>query len=242
MRVLYFDCFLGFDLNKLLGALIDLGVNCNLIEHELKALGFDAKLEVLPVVRGMVESKLAILSCQENRVLDYKDVCSLVDTIPTQKIKNNVYSIIETVLAARSEISGKDEGETLFYYDDIVKMVGAVVAQIFLEVEKFVTSPLNAGEDEVCKHILKKAGIELTNENSCICTTDQLGAAFLSNFISEVAPFCNYDIVKVGYGAGERDTDIPNVLRAVIADDGNGDNERIELYELFKEEFAMSLS
>ena len=48
MKVLYFDCFSGITGNKALGALIDLGIDTELLKKELQKLNIKGfKLEIV---------------------------------------------------------------------------------------------------------------------------------------------------------------------------------------------------
>lgn len=48
--------------------------------------------------------------------------------------------------------------------------------------------------------------------------TTPTGAAILAATVDEFTPVMNFDIQKVGYGLGSKDTEVPNVLRVFLAE------------------------
>ncbi len=209
----------------MLGALIDLGISEQLIEHELKSMGFECKISAQAVERKGVKARLARVSAQ-NRSFSLEETMALVDSISNAKIRNRMAKVIDII------------AETEFEYAQILTLLASLTAEHFTEADRCVTSPVNAGNDKTAIGILKSAQIDITSDNPEISTTDKFGAAYLSAFASEICAFCSYDIIKTGYGAGEADFDISNVLRAVIAQDG--DLSRMEeLYKSTSEEFSV---
>lgn len=225
MKILYLDCFAGFSLEKLLGAFADLGVNSTLVERELKRIDAKITTDVIPVSRKGVEAKLAVISAPR-KIIDYGSIDAVLENILNSALKNRVLRVLDIVWQSIGE-------SYTFEYSELLYLIAVIIAEFYLEAKKCIVSPVAVTEQSYAHKILKSSNVEVFYAQNTACTADVFGSAYLGAYVGEVSAFCNYDIVKTGYGAGAFDADTPNVLRVAIADDGiNG-----EFSELFSEEF-----
>ena len=59
MRILYMDCFLGFDAQMLLGALIDAGASVEIIRKDFENAGISADISISNTLRCSISCKRA---------------------------------------------------------------------------------------------------------------------------------------------------------------------------------------
>lgn len=141
--------------------------------------------------------------------------------------------MFKKVAEAESKIHGKPLAEVHFHevgaVDSIVDIVGAAICFDFLKVDKIMSSTVELGGGFVdCAHgkfpvpapatveIMK--GIPVKTGAVPFETTTPTGATIIANNVQEFSDKPVLTILKTGYGIGHRDTDIPNVLRLLIAD------------------------
>ena len=114
--------------------------------------------------------------------------------------------------------------------DSILDIVAAAAAIEYLKPEKVLSFPPELGGGFVnCAHgripvpapataeILKDVPVKTGSVN--YETTTPTGAAILKTLSDGFITKSSFTIRKTGYGAGSRDTEIPNVLRVFLADD-----------------------
>jgi uncharacterized protein (DUF111 family) len=111
--------------------------------------------------------------------------------------------------------------------DAIIDIVGAVIGLQALGIEKLVCSPLHVGTGTVeCAHgtipVPAPATAELIVGKPSYATgvsgelLTPTGAAILTTLSTEFGPMPTMRIEAVGYGAGEADREIANLLRLFI--------------------------
>lgn len=162
------------------------------------------------------------------------DVFAVIDRgVLTEGAKTLAKRIFTIVAEAESKVHGKGINEVHFHevgaLDSIIDIVGAAVCIDFLGIEETVVSALSEGSGFVeCQHgtlpvpvpataeIAMKYNLPLTI-TSCphemVTPTGIAIAAALKN--RDKLPE-NFIISKTGYGAGKRDLENPNILRAFL--------------------------
>lgn len=162
------------------------------------------------------------------------DVFAVIDRgALTSGAKDLAKRIFTIVAEAESKVHGKDINEVHFHevgaLDSIIDIVGTAVCIDFLGIEETVVSALSEGSGFVeCQHgtlpvpvpataeIAAKYGLPL-NITPCphemVTPTGIAIAAALKN--RDKLPE-NFVIAKTGYGAGKRNLENPNVLRAFL--------------------------
>ncbi len=146
-------------------------------------------------------------------------------------VKKASLNIFKKVAEAEAKVHGKSLYEVHFHevgaVDSIVDIVGAAICLEYLNVDKIMASSVELGGGLVkCAHglipvpapatveILKgvpiKAGIVPFE------TTTPTGAAILASNVKEFSDIKEFVIEKIGYGVGNRDTEIPNLLRVYL--------------------------
>ncbi|MBU3100735.1 MULTISPECIES: nickel pincer cofactor biosynthesis protein LarC [Clostridium] len=151
----------------------------------------------------------------------------------SSKVKELSMKIFMKVALAEAKVHGKPLYKIHFHevgaVDSIVDIVGAAICLNYLNVDKIMSSSVELGGGFVkCAHglipvpapatveILK--GIPVKLGAVPFETTTPTGAAILAANVCEFKDDNNFIINKIGYGIGNRDTEIPNVLRVMLVE------------------------
>ena len=166
-----------------------------------------------------------------------KDIQEIIEGSElSPKVKEVSMKIFLKVAKAEAKVHGKPLYEIHFHevgaVDSIVDIVGAAICLIYLNVDKVMSSSIELGGGFVkCAHgripvpapatveILKSIPVKLGAVP--FETTTPTGAAILAATVNEFKDSNNFIINKIGYGIGNRDTEIPNVLRVMLVEEGN---------------------
>jgi uncharacterized protein (TIGR00299 family) protein len=234
-----------------LGALVDLGVDPEYLRTELGKLnvaGFE--LEVVRDKRkGISGTKVTVLinnpENEKHRHLRHiKEIIegsSLSDTI-----KEKSLAIFMKVAEAEAKVHGIAIEKVHFHevgaLDSIADIVGAAICQEALEVDEIHASPVQLGGGFVkCAHGLMPVpapataeiveGIPVLSGLVDYEATTPTGAAILAATVDCFSEKMEMVPDKTGYGIGQRDGKIPNVLRVYLAevrDDQAKEDVRVE--------------
>lgn len=166
-----------------------------------------------------------------------KDIEEIIDCSElSSKVKDLSKKMFMKVAEAEAKVHGKSLYEVHFHevgaVDSIVDIVGAAICLNYLNVDKIMSSSIELGGGFVkCAHgiipvpapatveILK--GIPVKLGAVPFETTTPTGAAILAAIVDEFQDDKNFIISKIGYGIGNRDTDIPNVLRVMLVEEAD---------------------
>lgn len=147
------------------------------------------------------------------------------------RVKRLSIDMFMKVAEAEAKVHGKPLYEVHFHevgaVDSIIDIVGAAIAIDYLDVDKVMASNVQLGGGFVkCAHgfipvpapatveILK--GIPIKTGLVNFETTTPTGAAILSASVQEFTDKLSFSIEKIGYGIGNRELEIPNVLRVYL--------------------------
>lgn len=237
-RILYYDCFAGISGDMNLGALIHLGVDPEFLQAEFKKLKIEGfSLEVKDDKRRGISGKKAdiIINNPENekhRHLHHIETLINNSDLP-EKVKTTSLEIFNRVAVAEAKVHDIPIQKVHFHevgaLDSIADIVGAAICLDYLKVDKIMASPVQLGGGTVkCAHGIMPVPAPATAEilkNIPVRTglvqyeaTTPTGAAILAATVDEFSPVMNFDIQKVGYGLGYKDTEVPNVLRVFLAE------------------------
>ncbi len=237
-RILYYDCFAGISGDMNLGALIHLGVDPEFLQAEFKKLKIEGfSLEVKDDKRRGISGKKAdiIINNPENekhRHLHHIETLINNSDLP-EKVKTTSLEIFNRVAVAEAKVHDIPIQKVHFHevgaLDSIADIVGAAICLDYLKVDKIMASPVQLGGGTVkCAHGIMPVPAPATAEilkNIPVRAglvqyeaTTPTGAAILAATVDEFTPVMNFDIQKVGYGLGSKDTEVPNVLRVFLAE------------------------
>lgn len=177
----------------------------------------------------------------------FKDIEEMIkNSALSEKVKKLSLGMFMNVAKAEAKVHYKPLYEVHFHevgaVDSIIDIVGAAICLDYLNVDKIISSPVELGGGFVrCAHglipvpapatveILK--GIPIKSGVVPFETTTPTGAAILVSNAKEFTEVKDFKIEKVAYGIGNRDTDIPNVLRVYL-----GITEENELMDCKRED------
>lgn len=234
MRAAYFDCFSGISGDMVLAALVDLGWPVKELERELDKLDlFDYQIEAEKVAKkGITSTQINISIKEDKKERKLKDILSILDKSKLEeKIKEQSRAIFIRLANVEAKIHGKSPEEIHFHelggLDTIIDVVGAVAGMKYLGIDKVYSSSLSLGKGFVkCSHgtipvpapatleLLK--GIPVCGSNIEAELVTPTGAAIISTVAENFGQMPPMKIDNIGYGAGQRDLPIPNLLRVSL--------------------------
>ena len=238
-KILYFDCFSGIAGDMTTAAFIDLGVPVDYLLSELSKLSLEGyHIQFIPDERkGIHGIRMDVIlekDLQDNHHRTFLDISEIIRSSPlSHYVKETALSIFQLIADAEGKIHGKLPEEVHFHevgaIDSIVDIVAAAICLDFLKPDQILCSTVELGGGFVkCAHgtmpvpapatleIMK--GIPVKSGAVPFETTTPTGAAILAACVDQFTDNRNFTPVKIAYGVGHRDTDIPNVLRLVLAE------------------------
>ena len=238
-----------------LGALVDLGVDAGHLEKELAKLKIEGfSLEVKPDMRkGISGTKVTVMvdhpENEKHRHLRHIEELINSSTL-SDRIKEKSLAIFDLVAEAEAKVHNISKEQVHFHevgaLDSIADIVGAAICQEYLEVDEIQASPVQLGGGFVkCAHGMMPVPAPATAEIVADIpvktglveyeATTPTGAAILAATVDRFETHMELVVLKTGYGIGQRDGEIPNILRVYLAED------RAQLIEDVQEEEALML-
>lgn len=233
-KIAYFDCFSGISGDMILGALLDAGLDFDALKAGIAKLNLPGcTLEHRKVSkRNIAATKFDVLDAGGQKYRHLADLNKVVAAAAiSDDVKRTAKKIFLRIAEAEARIHDQPLEKVHFHeigaVDTIVDVVGALVALEILDVEQVFSSPLNVGSGFVefshgkfpvpapaTAEILKGVPVYSTDATGELVTPT--GAAIISEVAGSFGDMPMLTTQAVGYGAGERDREQPNVLRVFI--------------------------
>lgn len=237
MPILYYDCFAGISGDMNLGALIDLGVDQDFLLRELQQLNvgsYDVKIQK-DQRRGITGTRVdVLLSEHDHRERTFRDIVKIIEESElSSSVRAMSIAIFKRIAEAEGKIHNRTIDDVHFHeigaVDSIVDIVGAAVCLDYLEVKQVLSSPVQVGGGFVkCSHGVLPVpapatlellrGIPMKSGLVPFEATTPTGAAILATTVHTFTETLDFIPLKIGYGIGHRDAEIPNVLRVCLGD------------------------
>ena len=235
MKTLYFDCFSGISGDMIIGSLLDLGLNFKFLEKEIIKLNLkNYKIEARKVNKnGISATKFDVLENHHKHIhheeRNIKEIKKIIDNSElTKEIKDTIKKIFQKIAIAEAKVHDKPIDEVHFHeigaIDTIIDVAGSVIGLDKLGIEKIYCSKLNTGTGFVefshgkwpvpapaTAEILKGVPVYHNNIKSELVTPT--GAAIITALADSFGEMPSMKLEKIGYGAGTKDLEQPNVLR-----------------------------
>ncbi len=238
MKILYYDCFSGISGDMHLGAMIDIGVDQELLLGELKKLDIDSyEIRITKDQRKGIGGTRVDVILSDKQIPHHRSFMDISELIEESDLSQNVKTLSLKIFAKIAQVEAKIHGcavEDVHFHeigavDSIVDIVGAAICLDALNVDRIFSTPVQVGGGFVtCAHgilpvpapatveILR--GIPIKSGLVSFETTTPTGAAILAATVDHFTEVMNFMPRKIGYGIGHRDTEIPNVLRIYLGD------------------------
>ena len=236
MKIAYFDCFAGASGDMILGALVDAGLDPDLLNRELAKLHLDHfSLSFKPIVKRGIGGCQAVVDIDTHIHHPHRGLQDIRDLIEASSLSRDIrqksMAIFSRLAMAEARVH-RTEIETVHFHevgaiDAIIDVVGAVSGLSLLGIEAVYCSALHLGSGTVtCAHgvlpVPAPATLELVKGLPVYATGVQgelltpTGAAILTTLARGFGPLPMLTVEKSGYGSGMADPEIPNLLRVVI--------------------------
>lgn len=234
MSLLYLDTFSGISGDMMLGLLVDLGVDLNLIEAELAKLPVSGyRLKQNLAMRHSISGTRVEVVCEGHQpARTWSEIDSMLAASSlAEAVLTRARSIFRRLGEAEAKVHQVTLNEVHFHevgaVDAIVDIVGSAIGLHLLEIKEIVCSPLPLSHGMIrgshgnmplpapaTLQLLQGKPVRDADCNKELVTPT--GAAI----VVEVARFGNMPeltIQRIGYGVGGWDLeDRPNLLRGII--------------------------
>lgn len=249
-KIAYADCFSGASGDMLLAALLDAGLDEQLLRQELGKLAigpFELRLSNA-TPSGIKATRVEVIPGADQQ---FRHLDTLLEILRTSSLHPKVITTSSAVLTALAQAEAKVHGlpiEAVHFHevgavDTIVDVVGVVAGLHLLGITRLICSPLPWPRGFVnCAHgrlplpapavceLLTGAPVypvELTQE-----LVTPTGAALLATLATDFGPLPAMTIEGCGYGAGSQtlENGQPNLLRLIIGQPAHPEQE-VEIIE-----------
>ncbi|MFS4465479.1 nickel pincer cofactor biosynthesis protein LarC [Staphylococcus haemolyticus] len=249
-NALYLDCHAGIAGDMLLSALVDLGADPKIIESELKQLPIDdfALHFKKKVKQGINAMTLNIDFHEHHHHRKASDIFKLIDDSQLfERVKQRSKAIFNTIAHAEAKIHGMTIEDVHFHevgaMDSIIDIIGGCIALEQLGIDTLYCSPIPTGNGKIniahgiypipapaTAEILKNIPLAEFDVQSELTTPT--GAAFAKSLVAQFGPFPSATMQEIGYGAGNKDFDFPNVLRVIqFQDNQQSSHDKVQVIE-----------
>ncbi|GAB4269395.1 nickel pincer cofactor biosynthesis protein LarC [Thermincola ferriacetica] len=235
MKTLFLDCFAGISGDMFVGALLDLGVDFKNLQEQLQTVPVNnyqiaAEKVIKNGITGTKFSVFTIVAEKQHRHLHH--IHDIIDKSGlSASVKRQAKKIFSHLAEAEAKIHGITPDKVHFHevgaVDSIIDILSVLICLEHLAVEEIICSPLPMGKGFVqCAHgiipLPAPATLELLHgypvtetdiEGETVTPT---GAVLAVNLAKRFGPFPAMSVEGVGYGAGTRNGEIPNLLRVVL--------------------------
>lgn len=233
--VIYFDCAAGAAGDMILASLIDCGASLEKIKEKLADLplgGYDIKT-FKTRKKGLAALQLQVMITEEQPPRHLPQIKAIVNSPAlSDKVKKQSLAVFQTLARAEARVHGIAEEEVHFHeigaVDSIVDVLGTIIALEMLQIDLIYASflPLGRGRT-VASHgeipLPAPATMEIIKNHRIPCyglplreeTVTPTGAAILGAICCGFTSIPPMIVEKIGYGAGSKDFDFPNIIRTM---------------------------
>jgi hypothetical protein len=236
MKVLYFDCFSGISGDMTIASLLS-HVDVEEFKKKVKKIALDNfDIEIGKTQKNSISAKtFKVLYEGEHHHRHMKDVREIIEKSDLEeKVKKMSVDMFEKLAEAEAKVHGKSPEEVHFHevgaVDSIVDIIGTAILIDMIKPDKIVSSPLPVSSGFVdtqhglmpvpapaTAELLKGIPVYQSDVKGEIVTPT--GAAIVKTLANEFGGIPDMKINSIGYGAGTKDLEIPNVLRTYVGEE-----------------------
>jgi uncharacterized protein (TIGR00299 family) protein len=236
VRGLHFDCFSGISGDMTLAALIDAGVDAEIVRQGIASLGLPIRLDVAKVRKGGFAATQVTIDAPEEHahrhLPDVEEILNRGQLTPSQR--DLALRIFRRLAEAEAAAHGMPLEKVHFHevgaLDSIADIAGVAIALDVLDAERITSRSVPTGSGMVkCAHGMMPipapgtaallTGVPLAPSSIKAELTTPTGAAILTTIVQEWIEQPVMTIERIGHGAGQRDfLDQPNILRVFVGE------------------------
>lgn len=234
--IAYFDCIAGIAGDMTLGALVDAGMPMEVLQGSIEQLrlpGLSAKSETVKK-NGFGATKVNVLANDYGGGRGYYEIRKIIETSDiSMTVQEKSLQIFHRLAEAESRIHRMKIEKVHFHeigaMDAIVDIVGSVAGLEWFGVTQVMGSSLPVGTGLINSahgrqpvpapatlELIRNVPIRGTSIEAEMVTPT--GAAILTTLADGFGPIPAMRQRAVGYGAGTRDLEVPNVLRLLVGE------------------------
>lgn len=234
--ILYYDCFSGISGDMNLAALIDVGCPEEYLRSELGKVAIgNYELAISRARRGGIEgTQVRVVTMGDHAARRLPAIRALIEESALKpKVKEISLRVFHTLAEAEARVHGIKPEEIHFHeigaVDALVDIVGASIALDFLAPDRIVASTVELGSGVIsCAHgmfpvpspataeILRHVPVRMGGQP--FEATTPTGAAILRTVVHDFSDTLRFVPRRIGYGLGQREGTLPNVLRLYMGD------------------------
>lgn len=240
MRIAYLDCASGISGDMTLGALVDAGVDLAAIQAGVDSLGLPSCRLVASEVKkkGFRATQVVVEHEPEHAHRHLSDITRMIDgstlTPPQRELATAIFTRLgEAEAKAHGTSIEKVHFHEVGAVDSIADIVGSAIGWNLLGVEVVYASPIPTGTGFVqiahgrcaipapaTAELLKGVPLAEFPEDKPVVgeLTTPTGAAIVKTLAKGFGSLPAMTIQSIGYGAGQKDFDHPNLLRLVVGE------------------------
>lgn len=235
MKLLYFDCFSGISGDMAISSLLCHGVDIDVFKEKLKGIALNNySVAIGDAQKNGISAKTFKVEFSEEHhhhrnINDIREIINKSDL--SDNVKNISIEIFQNLAEAEGKVHGKPAEEVHFHevgaVDSIVDIIGVSILIDMIKPDKVMCSPLPISSGFIrsqhglmpvpapaTAELLKKVPIYDSGIKGELVTPT--GAAIIKTLADEFGGIPEMKVNSIGYGAGMKDFDIPNVLRTYI--------------------------
>ncbi len=252
-RILYLDPFSGIAGDMFLGLLIDLGADVTELRNQFNQLEIEYDFRVTRANKkgiSATNTRVTVPEEKKHRAISLPEIDNILDRLD-EPVGQKAKRMFEKLIEAEGKVHGLPKEKVHLHeagaVDAIIEITGAVKGLELLKVGRVCCGLVNIGTGFISiAHgrypVPAPATVELLSGipihiDSIEGTKSELvtptGALILSELVDEFGPI-SLAIEKVGYGAGDKELETPNVLRGYLGfstNEATSGTKRIALIE-----------
>ena len=233
--IAYLDGSSGISGDKLLGALMELGLPREEIEAACAAVGLEVHIETEQADRGGITGTAVTVHSDDRSWRNWATIePRLAESSLPPVVRDNALHAFRLLAEAEAHVHGIDVGDVHFHEigaaDTVADLLGVAVGLEFLHIETLVCSPLAVGGGTVeTSHgtlpVPAPATVELLSGipsyagHDSVELTTPTGAALMRAHASSFGPLPPMTPIATGRGAGARTIPgLPNIATLIVGD------------------------
>ena len=239
--------------NMIIGALVDLGADKIKLKEIMEKSAYPfGKVEVTfkeVVKKGITSTFCHVEMLEHKHSVKYGEFIGCIENLDIdENVKEKSIRVFERIAKAEAKIHGKDLDDVHFHEvgasDAVADVIGSIYAyySLNLDKQKIIGLPIAVGGGRIkTSHgvlpVPVPAVLEITKDAKIVGgpVDDELatptGCAIYAEICDEIKDFIpQIKPKRIGYGAGRKDFDHPNILRIIEATDIT-ESDRIDVIE-----------